>query len=86
LKAVEISVAQAQTALDETKAEYPELAISLATKAACYALLKDMQVHSEELQHHGELEDKEFQMVSHALLKARKKLHFQFGEDVKMVE
>jgi NhaP-type Na+/H+ or K+/H+ antiporter len=71
------SMGRAQAFLDDLKMQHPHMAVSIATKSVCYALLADLQQHAEHLAHHGELEEKEAGIVEKALLKARKKLHFQ---------
>jgi NhaP-type Na+/H+ or K+/H+ antiporter len=71
------SMGRAQAFLDDLKMKHPQMAVSIATKSVCYALLQDLREHADHLSHHGELEDKEAMIVDKALLKTRKKLHFQ---------
>jgi CRP-like cAMP-binding protein len=73
------SIDRAQAYLDDLKQKFPDIAVSIATKSVCYALLQNMKDHAAHLAHHGELEDKEVIIVDKALLKSRKKLHFQFS-------
>jgi NhaP-type Na+/H+ or K+/H+ antiporter len=74
------SMGRAQQYLDELKVMHPKTVVSIATKSVCYALLEDMKQHADHLSHHGELEEKEVGIVEKALLKSRKKLHFQFSK------
>jgi NhaP-type Na+/H+ or K+/H+ antiporter len=73
------SIDRAQAYLDDVKQKFPGIAVSIATKSVCYALLEDMKQHAHHLSHHGELEEKEVGIIEKALLKSRKKLHFQFS-------
>lgn len=70
------SQGKAKSVLEDIHQSFPEVARAVVTRQASYAIIEDMRQFSKGLMHHGEIEEKEFERIEHALVKSRKRLLF----------